>query len=148
MTLKAQIQSDMKDAMKAGDKDRLKVVRLLLAAVRQVEIDQRVELDDTAILGIISKMVKQRRDSVSQFGEGGRQDLADIETAEIKVLESYLPEPLSEHELDERIERAIADTGADGPRDMGKVMGKLKNEVQGRADLGAVSAKVKARLAR
>lgn len=147
MTLKGRIQSDMKDAMKAGDKDRLKVVRLILAAIKQVEVDERIELTDAAIVGILNKMVKQRRDSVSQFTDGGRSDLAAIETAEIGIIEGYLPEPLSDAELDELIESAITETGAASVRDMGKVMGKVKAAAEGRADMGAVSARVKARLA-
>jgi hypothetical protein len=146
MTLKGQIQNDMKDAMKAGDKDRLKVVRMLLAAVKQVEIDRRVEMDDATVLGVVDKMLKQRRDSVNQFRAAGRDDLADAEMAEIEVLETYLPEPLSEAEIDSLVTRAIADSGASNIRDMGKVMARLKAEVQGRADMGAVGARVKARL--
>ncbi len=146
MTLKAQISDDMKSAMKAGDKDRLKVVRLMLAAIKQVEIDQRTELDDAAVLTVLDKMVKQRRDSVSQFSDGGRQDLADIEIAEIGVLEAYLPEQLAESELDEIIEQAIRDSGAESIRDMGKVMGQIKARAAGRANMGAVGAKVKERL--
>jgi uncharacterized protein YqeY len=146
MTLKAQISDDMKSAMKAGDKDRLKVVRLMLAAIQQVEIDQRTELDDAAVLTVLDKMVKQRRDSVSQFTDGGRQDLADIEVAEIGVLEAYLPEQLAESELDEIIEQAIRDSGAESIRDMGKVMGQIKARAAGRANMGAVGAKVKERL--
>ena len=146
MTLKAQISDDMKSAMKAGDKDRLKVVRLMLAAIQQVEIDQRSELDDAAVLTVLDKMVKQRRDSVSQFTDGGRQDLADIEIAEIGVLEAYLPEQLAESELDEIIEQAIRDSGAESIRDMGKVMGQIKARAAGRANMGAVGAKVKERL--
>ena len=146
MTLKAQISDDMKSAMKAGDKDRLKVVRLMLAAIKQVEIDQRTELDDAAVLTVLDKMVKQRRDSVSQFTDGGRQDLADIEIAEIGVLEAYLPEQLAESELDEIIEQAIRDSGAESIRDMGKVMGQIKARAAGRANMGAVGAKVKERL--
>lgn len=146
MTLKAQISDDMKSAMKAGDKDRLKVVRLMLAAIQQVEIDQRSELDDAAVLTVLDKMVKQRRDSVSQFTDGGRQDLADIEIAEIGVLEAYLPEQLAESELDEIIEQAIRDSGAESIRDMGKVMGKIKARAAGQANMGAVGAKVKERL--
>jgi hypothetical protein len=146
MTLKAQISDDMKSAMKAGDKDRLKVVRLMRAAIKQVEIDQRSELDDAAVLTVLDKMVKQRRDSVSQFTDGGRQDLADIEIAEIGVLEAYLPEQLAESELDEIIEQAIRDSGAESIRDMGKVMGQVKARAAGRADMGAVGAKVKKRL--
>ncbi len=146
MTLKAQISEDMKTAMKAGDKERLKVVRLILAAIQQIEIDRRTELDDVAVLGVLDKMVKQRRDSVSQFKEGNRQDLADIELAEIDVLDTYLPEQLSEAELNDIIEQAIKDSGAESMRDMGKVMGQVKAEAAGRADMGAVSTKVKERL--
>jgi uncharacterized protein len=147
MSLKGQIQDDMKQALKAGDRDRLKVIRMLLAAVKQIEIDRRSELDDAAVLGVIEKMVKQRRDSANQFRQGGRQDLADIEQAEIAVLGDYLPEPLSEAELDALIDEAIAETGAAGMQDMGKLMGRLKGQVQGRADMGTVGATVRARLA-
>lgn len=147
MSLKGQIQDDMKAALKAGDRDRLKVIRMLMAGIKQIEIDRRAELDDAAVLGVVEKMVKQRRDSISQFRQGGREDLADIEQAEIAVLEDYLPEPLSEAELNALIDAAIAETKASGMRDMGKVMGRLKDQVQGRADMGAVSATVKARLA-
>ena len=147
MTLKAQIQQDMKTAMKSGDKDRLKVIRLILAAVKQIEIDKRIELDDAAVLVVLNKMVKQRHDSVTQFTDGGRTDLADIELAEIVVLEDYLPEQLSAADLDSLIDQAIAETGADSMRDMGKVMGLIKAKAEGRADIGAASAKVKARLA-
>jgi uncharacterized protein YqeY len=146
MSLKARISDDMKSAMKAGDKDRLKVVRLILAAIKQVEVDKRIELDDAAVLGVLEKMVKQRRDSVEQFEKGGRQDLADIELAEIKVLEEYLPEQLSDDELDAMIDEAISATGAESIRDMGKVMGAVKSQAAGRADMGAVGAKVKAKL--
>ena len=146
MTLRTRIQNDMKQAMKAGEKDRLKVVRMLLAAIKQTEIDKRTELDDTAVLGIVEKMVKQRRDSVTQFQAGKRDDLANMELAEIAELEKYLPEPLSEAEVDDMIARAIAGTGATSVRDMGKVMANLKAEAQGRADMGVVGAKVKAQL--
>ena len=146
MTLKAQISEDMKTAMKAGDKERLKVVRLILAAIQQIEIDRRTELDDVAVLGVLDKMVKQRRDSVSQFKEGNRQDLADIELAEIDVLDTYLPEQLSEAELNDIIEQAIKASGAESMRDMGKVMGQVKAKAAGRADMGAVGTKVKERL--
>jgi hypothetical protein len=148
MTLKTRIRDDMKNAMKAGDKDRLKVVRMLLAAIKQIEIDKRIELDDTAVLGVVDKMVKQRRDSVSQFQAGKRDDLANIELAEIAELERYLPEPLSDAEIDELIATAIAATGAASIRDMGKVMADLKASAQGRADMGVVGARVKARLSR
>ncbi len=146
MTLKAQISEDMKTAMKAGDKERLKVVRLIIAAIKQIEVDQRTELDDAAVLGVLDKMVKQRRDSVNQFKKGGRQDLVDIELAEITVLENYLPEQLGEAELIDIIEQAIKDSGAESIRDMGKVMGQVKAKAAGRADMGAVGDKVKERL--
>jgi uncharacterized protein len=147
MPLKAQITEDMKSAMKAGEKDRLKVVRLILAAIKQVEVDQRIELDDAAVLGVLEKMVKQRRDSIEQFQNGNRQDLADIEIAELAILENYMPEQLGDDELDAMIDAAIATTGAQSIRDMGKVMGQIKSQAAGRADMGAVGAKVKARLA-
>ena len=146
MSLKDQITEDMKSAMKAGDKDRLKVVRLIRAAIKQIEVDQRIELDDAAVLTVLDKMVKQRRDSVEQFQKGNRNDLADIELAEIVVLEDYLPEQLSDEELDAMINEAISATGAENIRDMGKVMGQIKAKAAGRADMGAVGAKVKARL--
>jgi len=146
MPLKDQITADMKSAMKAGEKDRLKVVRLILAAIKQIEIDKRIELDDAAVLSVLDKMVKQRRDSVEQFQNGGRNDLADIELAEIAVLDTYLPEQLSDTELDALIDEAISATGAESIRDMGKVMGQIKSKAAGRADMGAVGAKVKARL--
>ena len=147
MTLKAQIYDDMKSAMKSGDKDRLKVVRLILAAIKQIEIDTRTEMDDPAVLAVLNKMVKQRRDSVSQFRDGNREDLAAIELAEIVILDEYLPEQLSDAELDQMVDKAIADTGAESIRDMGKVMGQVKAQAEGRADMAAVGAKVKARLA-
>ena len=146
MSLKGQITADMKAAMKAGEKDRLKVVRLILAAIKQVEVDKRTELDDAAVLSVLDKMVKQRRDSVEQFEKGGRDDLAAIELAEIAVLDNYLPEQLSDAELDALIEEAIAAAGAETIRDMGKVMGMIKSKAAGRADMGAVGGKVKARL--
>jgi len=146
MTLKAQISEDMKSTMKAGDKDRLKVLRLMRAAIQQIEVDKRIELDDSAVLGVLDKMVKQRRDSITQFKNGGREDLADIELAEIAVLETYLPEQLGEAELDKIIDQAIKDSGAESIRDMGKVMDQVKAKAAGRADMGAVSAKVKERL--
>ena len=147
MTLKTQIREDLIAAMKSGDKDRLKVVRLIMAAIKQIEIDKRIELDDAATLDVLNKMVKQRHDSVTQFRDGGREDLAKIEIEEISVLEAYLPEQLTAAELDELIDRAIADTGANSMRDMGKVMAFIKQKAAGRADIGAASSKVKARLA-
>ena len=146
MSLKSRITSDMKSAMKAGDKERLKVIRLAMAAIKQVEIDQRTELDDAGVLSVIDKMVKQRRDSVQQFEKGGRQDLAAIELAEIGVLETYLPEQLEEVELDALIDEAISTVGAESMRDMGKVMGIIKSKAAGRADMGAAGVKVKAKL--
>ena len=144
--LKGRITEDIKTAMKAGEKDRLKVLRLISAAIKQVEVDERRELDDADVLGILDKMVKQRRDSITQYTDGNRKDLADIEQQEIEIIEDYLPEQLSEDELDELVDEAIATTGAEGIRDMGKVMGAIKSKAQGRADMGIVGAKVKARL--
>ena len=146
MSLKDTITEDMKSAMKAGDKDRLKIVRLIRAAIKQVEVDSRKELDDAAVLGVLDKMVKQRRDSVEQFTKGGRDDLAAIERAEIEVLESYLPAKMDDAELDALIDEVIATTGAESIRDMGKVMGEIKSRAAGRADMGAVGSRVKARL--
>ena len=146
MSLKDKITDDMKSAMKAGEKDRLKAVRLILAAVKQIEVDTRTELDDTAVLSVLDKMVKQRRDSIEQFEKGSREDLVNIELAEIAVIETYLPEQLNIEELDALIDEVISATGAENIRDMGKVMGQIKSKAAGRADMGAVSAKVKARL--
>ena len=146
MSLKNQITEDMKSALKAGEKDRLKVVRLILAAIKQVEVDQRVELDDAGVLAVLNKMVKQRHDSVEQFEKGDREDLAAIERAEIAVLDNYLPEPLSADALAALLDEVIAATGAESIRDMGKVMGQIKARAAGRADMGAVSATVKERL--
>ncbi len=146
MSLKGKITDDMKAAMKAGEKDRLKAVRLILAAVKQIEVDQRTELDDAAVLSVLDKMVKQRRDSIEQFEKGGRDDLVNIELAEIAVIKTYLPEQLSIEELDALIDEVISATGAESIRDMGKVMSQIKSKAAGRADMGAVGAKVKARL--
>lgn len=146
MSLKDTLQADMKAALKGGEKERLKVVRMVLAAIKQQEIDQRIELDDAALLSVVTKMVKQRRDSITQFNQGGRADLAAAEEAEIKVLEAYLPEQLSADEIDTLIDAAITSTGATSMRDMGKVMGMLKQKIEGRADLGVVSGKVKSKL--
>ena len=144
--MKGQITEDMKSAMKAGDKDRLKVVRLMLAAIKQIEVDTRAELDDAAVLTVVTKMVKQRRDSIEAFEKGDREDLAAIERAEILVLEDYLPEQLSAADLAAMVDEVIQSTGAEGIRDMGKVMGLIKTKAAGRADMGAVSATVKERL--
>lgn len=146
MSLKGQITEDMKSAMKAGEKDRLKVVRLILAAIKQIEVDTREELDDAAVLAVITKMVKQRRDSIDQFEKGDREDLAAIERAEIIVLETYLPEQLSADAIASLVDEVIASTGAASIRDMGKVMGQIKAKAAGRADMGAVSAVIKERL--
>ena len=146
MSLKIQITEDMKAAMKAGDKQRLKAVRLILAAIKQVEVDKRIELDDSAVLSVLAKMVKQRRDSIEQFEKGNREDLASMERAEIVVLESYLPEQLAADELTAMVDEIIKATGAASIRDMGKVMGQIKTKAAGRADMGALSATVKERL--
>ena len=147
MSLKDTLTEDMKTAMKAGDKDRLAVVRLILADIKRVEVDSRQELDDAGLLGVIEKAVKQRRDSIEQFTKGGRDDLAAKEQAELEVIETYLPEQLSAEELDALVDEVIAATGAESIRDMGKVMGAIKAKAAGRADMGAVGARVKARLA-
>lgn len=146
MSFKDKILDDVKAAMKAGEKDRLKVLRLITAAIKQVEVDERIEVDDAAVLGILNKMVKQRRDSISQFEQGDRQDLADIEKAEIEIIGDYLPEQLSDSELEQLVDDAITSTGAESIRDMGKVMGTIKAKSQGRADMSIVGSKVKARL--
>jgi uncharacterized protein YqeY len=147
MELKDRITADMKTAMRAGEKDRLGVIRMLLAAIKQREVDERKELTDADVLAVLEKMVKQRRESVAQYESGGRQDLADKETAEIAVLSTYLPEPLSDAEIEALIDAALAETGAESLRDMGKVMGLVKSRARGRADMGAVSARVKSKLA-
>lgn len=146
MSLRERIHDDMKSAMRAGDKPRLDAVRLILAAVRQREVDERVELDDDRVLEVLDKMVKQRRDSITQYEAGGRADLAERERDEIGIIQEYLPEPLTDAEIDALIDDAVAGTGAASIRDMGKVMGIVKPKVQGRADMGAVSARVKAKL--
>jgi uncharacterized protein YqeY len=144
--LKQQITDAMKAAMKGGDKARLAVVRLMLAAVKQREVDERIELDDSQVLAVLDKMVKQRRDSIQQYGDAGRDDLVAQEAAEIEVIQEFLPKALSEDEINAIIEAAIAETGAESMRDMGKVMGIIKPQVQGRADVGQVSGRVKQRL--
>jgi uncharacterized protein len=145
--LKARITEDMKAAMRAGDKARLGTIRMMLAAIKQVEVDTREALDDARVLAVLDKMVKQRRESIEQFGKAGRDDLAEAEEREVEVIRSYLPEPLSEAQITALIDAAITETGAATVRDMGKVMGVLKPQIQGRADVGAVSSQVKARLA-
>jgi len=146
MSLKNQLTEDMKIAMKGGDKERLGVIRLINAAIKQREVDERIMLDDTQVLSILEKMLKQRRDSVTQFQAGGRNDLADKETFEIGVIQGYLPAQLSPDEVDALIVAAIAEAGAAGPKDMGKVMGLVKPKVAGRTDMGKLSERVKARL--
>ena len=147
MSLKLRLTDDMKAAMKGGDKGSLGVIRLVNAAIKQKEVDERIELDDAAVLAVLEKMVKQRKDSVSQYEGAGREDLAAIERAEIVVIERYLPAKLDEAAILAAIDSAIATTGAAGPADMGKLMGVLKPQLAGQADMGQVSALVKARLA-
>ena len=146
MSLKDQITEDMKTAMRAKDSERLATIRLLMAAIKQKEVDERVELDDAMIVGVIDKMVKQRKDSVAAFTQGGRTDLADKETAEIKVLEVYLPQRMGAEEIAAEVKAIVAELGAKGPGDMGKVMGAVKTRLAGKADMGQVSAAVKAAL--
>ena len=145
--LKLQIQDDMKTAMKAGDKRRLGAVRLILAALKQKEVDERKELTDADVLGILEKMLKQRRDSIAQYEQAGRTDLAEQEAFEVGIIQGYMPAQLSDAEIAAIIEEAIAASGAKAMADMGKVMGLVKPRIQGRADMGAVSARVKQRLA-
>jgi len=146
MTLKATITEDMKNAMRAKDSARLSTIRLLLAAIKQREVDERIELGDADVLAVIDKMIKQRRDSITQFEAGRREDLAAVERAEVAVLTEYMPAQLSDTEIDALIAEAIAATGATGAAGMGKAMAALKPRLSGRADLAAVSARVKARL--
>ncbi|MDB5729464.1 MAG: GatB/YqeY protein [Noviherbaspirillum sp.] len=148
MGLKEQITEDMKAAMRAKDMAKLGTIRLITAALKQKEVDERIELDDSQVLAILEKMVKQRKDSISQFEAGGRQDLADIEKAELAVLAAYMPAAMSEAELQAEVAAAVAATGATGPQDMGTVMGVLKPKLAGRADMTAVSGLVKAALAK
>jgi len=147
MTLKQRLTEDMKVAMKSGEKERLGVIRLVNAAIKQREVDERIQLEDAAVLAVLEKMVKQRKDSVSQYEAAQREDLAAIERAEIAVIEGYLPAKLGEAEILAAIDAAIADTGATGPADMGKLMGVLKPRLAGQADMGRVSALVKKKLA-
>ncbi|PWG64926.1 GatB/YqeY domain-containing protein [Spiribacter halobius] len=144
--LKARIGEAVKDAMRAGDKPRLATLRMVSAAIKQKEVDSRESLDDAAVLAVLDKMVKQRRESLAQYRDAGRDDLADREQAELDIIAEFLPQPLRDDELDALIDEAVSATGAASQRDMGKVMGQLKPRVQGRADMGAVSARVKARL--
>jgi uncharacterized protein len=145
-TLKQQIQEDMKNALRAQDKSRLSVIRLILAAIKQVEVDKRIEADDICITQILDKMIKQRRDSMVQYDKAKRKDLADQERLEVKIIQAYLPEPLSEADIDRILSEVITQVGATSVKDMGKVMAELKARLQGRADMTQVSAKIKARL--
>ncbi|HVI56945.1 MAG TPA: GatB/YqeY domain-containing protein [Luteibacter sp.] len=147
MSLKAKITEDMKAAMKGGEKERLAVIRLVQAQIKQREVDERIELDDTQILAVLEKMQKQRRDSIEQFDKAGRTDLSTIERYEMGVIDGYLPTKLDEAELDAIIAAAIAESGATTARDMGKVVALIKEKAAGRADMAAVAGKVKARLA-
>jgi uncharacterized protein YqeY len=147
MSLKQTLIEDMKTAMKAGEKERLGVIRLVNAAIKQKEVDERVELDDAAVIAVLGRMLKQRRDSVSQYEAAGREDLAAVERAEIAVIEGYLPAQMDEAAINAEIDAAIATTGAAGPADMGKLMGALKPKLAGKADMGLVSKLVRQKLA-
>ena len=146
MSLKERIQEDMKGAMRSGDKDRLGTIRLIMAAVKQREVDERISLDDAQVVSVLEKMGKQRRESITQFQAGGRADLVAKETAELAIISSYMPAQLSDGELDALINEAIAQSGAASIKDMGKVMAIIKSRAQGRADMGAVGTRIKARL--
>jgi uncharacterized protein len=141
------IKDDMKACMKAGDKARLGVIRLILAAIKQVEVDERIQLDNDRVILVLDKMLKQRRESIRQFADAGRDDLVAIEEAETLVIQDFLPQALSEEEIDAMVSAAVAESGAESVKDMGKVMGLLKAQMQGRADMSVVSAKIKAALA-
>ncbi len=144
--LKQQITQAVKEAMKAKEREKLTTLRMLTSALKQIEVDEKIELDDQRILAVIEKMIKQRKDAASQFAEGGRQDLAEKELAEVGYLEVFMPEALNDAELEAIVSEVIAETGAASMKDMGKVMGAVKPKVQGRADMAQVSAKIKARL--
>ena len=148
MSLKAQITEDMKTAMRAKDSVRLGTIRLLQAAMKQKEVDERVELDDAAVIAIVDKLIKQRKDSITAFETASRQDLGDVEKAEIEVLKVYLPQRMSEAEITAAVQAIVAEVGAAGPGDMGKVMGAVKSQLAGKADMGLVSAAVKAALSK
>ena len=147
MPLRDQLNEDIKSAMKAREAERLAALRLMLSAVKQREVDERITLDDTGVIGVVEKMIKQRKDSIAQYEKAARQDLADKEKYEISVLEGYLPKQLSQAEVEAIVDEAVAATGAKGAADMGKVMGVVKPKLAGRADMGRVSGLVKARLA-
>ena len=146
MSLKERITEDMKASMRSGDKERLAGIRLILAAIKQREVDERIQLDDTQVLAVLDKMIKQRRESITQFEAGGRADLVAKESAELSVLQAYLPAQLAEAEVESLIRAAIASTGATAMKDMGKVMAAVKPQVQGRTDMGVLSARIKALL--
>lgn len=146
MSLKQRIQDDMKAAMKAGEKERLGVIRLILAAIKQREVDERIQLDDAQVVAVLDKMVKQRRESIAQYSAAGRQDLVDSESVELSIIQTYLPQPLGENELEALIKEAIDETAASTIGDMGKVMAWLRPKVQGRADMTAVSARIRSLL--
>ena len=144
--LKQLITDDMKLAMKAQDKSALKAIRMILGAIKQKEIDERINLDDTQVLAVIQKMVKQRKDSISQFSDAGRTDLVEVEEAELSIINNYMPKQLSEAEIEAAVVKAIADSGADSMKDMGKLMGILKGQLDGKADMGRVSQLIKSKL--
>ncbi len=146
MSIRATINDAMKDAMRARAKERLGAIRLIQAEFKRIEVDERIEIDDARALVVLDKMVKQRRDSVKQYEDAGRQELADVELAEIDVIQEFLPKQLNEEEIAQLVEEAIAQTGASGMQDMGKLMGVLKPQLQGRADMGKVSGLIKTRL--
>jgi len=148
MTLKDRITEDMKSAMRAKEADRLSTIRMLLAACKQREVDERIVLDDAAVISIVDKLIKQRKDSIAAFSQAGRTDLADKESAEVQVLEAYLPQRLSPQEIQEAVAALVVELAANGPGDMGKVMGAAKTRLAGKADMGLVSAAVKQALAR
>jgi hypothetical protein len=148
MSLKDQITEDMKAAMRAKQADRLSTIRMLLAGIKQKEVDERITLDDAAVIGVVDKLIKQRKDSIAAFTQAGRTDLADKESAEVQVLEGYLPARLSADEIAAEVDRIVTALGAAGPGDMGKVMGAVKAQLAGKADMGQVSAAVKQRLSR
>lgn len=144
--LKTRINDDVKAAMRSKDKQRLGTLRLLTAAIKQIEVDQRIELDDDKVVAIIEKMLKQRKDSIEQFEKAGRTELAEIEINEVAILKEFMPEQMSDADIDALIDQAISSTGAEAMKDMGKVMGMLKPQLAGKADMGAVSGKIKAKL--
>ncbi|MBT3309074.1 MAG: GatB/YqeY domain-containing protein [Gammaproteobacteria bacterium] len=146
MSTLEQINANVKDAMRAKDKERLKILRMITATVKQIEVDERIEVDEPRMLAILDKMVKQRRDSISQYEAAGRDDLAAVEIAEVTVIQEYMPEQLSDDEIEEMIKAAIAESGATSMKEMGKVMGIIKPKAQGRADMGQLSGKIKALL--